>query len=200
MAHRAREKAREVTLRALAMSRSASAVRIDPEELATRRDAATVDAAAAIAAANLRHLAMADRLDAAFEKLCDQIMAALADDAGSVSRKPPHRLAGGLAAAVTTATRLANTIQAIERTALGMHHDLPSRRSACPPSAEAVQPAAPRGLTDAQLLALLRSADRTEADKPACGAGSRLGGDGLPLPPAFVDPQHECHRCAAGAG
>jgi hypothetical protein len=184
---RARAAAHEATLQGLARSKSAREVRVDPGRMHELRSAAVADAADEIAAANLRHLAMAAELRAMFDALCQSMTLALARDAcaddygGLVGR-------GSVARSLLVLARLALAIQQIERTALGMKEDasvLPQAHSDPAGRTNIGLPFRIEDLSAEELSALARLARLADDAGNTRTAGSAVGDDGLPLPPVF---------------
>ena len=181
---RARAAGHAATLQGLSRLRSAQAVRADRDTLNELRDAAASDAADAIAAANLRHLAMGAELRAMFDALCHSVMHALGRDAhapnggGLVGR-------GGMARSLLTLANLALAIQQIERTALAMD----GTAGAAEPQSDRAGGASGRlpfrieDLSTAELSALVRLAELADQARHSGSCAAAFGSDGLPLPP-----------------
>jgi hypothetical protein len=185
---RARAAGHEATLQGIARSRSAREVRADRHALNELRDAAVSDAADAIAAANLRHLAMGAELRAMFEALCKSVTHALERSAdahgcrGLVGR-------GGIARSLLALARLALASQQIERTALGMGD---GSGVTLPPSdpagrAEVDLPYRIEDLSTEELSALARLAALADQARDSGIFSPAVGSDGLPVPPSAPD-------------
>jgi hypothetical protein len=181
---RARASGHEATLQGLARSRSAREVRADPDTLRELRDAAVFDAADAIAAANLRHLAMAAELRAMFDALCHSVAHALEHDADV---QGSSRLVGrgGLARSVLVLARLALAIQQIELVALGMVHGsgVAQPQADHAGRAEVGLPFRIGELSTEELSALARLAELADQTRDSGICSPAIGSDGLPLPP-----------------
>jgi hypothetical protein len=182
---RARAAAHEATLQGLSRLRSAQEVRADAQMLGEVRHAAVSDAADAIAAANLWHLAMAAELRAMFDALCESVAHGLEGEAGArdygglVGR-------GGVARSLLALANLALAIQQIERTALGISDDSVAAqpRSGHPGGASASLPFRIEELSTEELSALVRLAELADQPRHAGSCATAFGSDGLPLPPA----------------
>jgi len=182
--HRARAAAHRATLQGLARSMSAREVRTDLDTTNALRDAAVSDAANEIAAANLRHLAMAAELRAMFEALCQSVTHALERNAGAqgygglVGR-------GGIARSLMTLAKLALAIQQIERTALAMGDTSGSAepRPNHAGGALADLPIRIEDLSTEELSALVRLVELADQARQPGSSVVAVGNDGLPLPP-----------------
>jgi hypothetical protein len=178
---RARAAAHAATMRGFARFRSAREIRADPDQIDEFRDTAVSDAAEAIAAANLRHLAMAAELRATFDALSQALTYSLAE--GEFAGRA--RLVG-TARCLMLLARVALAIQQIERTALGMKEDasgLPQAHSDPADRTNIGLPFRIQDLSTAELSALARLAELADQARHSGICSLAFGRDGLPVPP-----------------